>query len=110
MQDENLITPDAVLTKYSKLRGVTKVSTLAVKLAREAFFGKELMRQSTVHGSRDLPALPNEKLMELKAVIQTVLKYTDCEFEQIWKLCEDSIGHACRSLRNPRKSLSSLNK
>lgn len=97
-----------MLAKYANLRGVSKAGTLAVKLAKEAYFGKALMKQSTVHGNRNLPALPHSKLMELKSVMKSVLRYSDCEFEHVWKLCEDAIGHACRTLRNPRKSLKVL--
>ena len=91
------------------LRGVTKAGALSVKLARESFFGNALMKQCTVHGTRSQPSLPADKLQELKTVVRSVLKYTDCEFEEVWKACEEAIGCACRKLRNPRKKLASLN-
>ena len=63
----------------------------------EAFFGNKVMRQSTVHGNKDLPGLPPQKLQEMKRVVKEVLKYSDCEFEDVWKLCEDAVGHACHT-------------
>ena len=104
-----LITAETVLNKYSKLQGVSKAGALSVKLAREAFFGKSVLKQCTVHGCKSYPALPVEKQLELKELMRSVLKYSDCEFEDVWKLCEEAIGHACRTLRNPRKKLGLLN-
>ena len=74
-----------------------------MKLAKEAYFGYAVMKQSTVHGNRSFPALPANQLHELKLVIKSVLQDVDCEFEDVWRACEEAIGHACRTLRNPRR-------
>ena len=55
---EKLKTPALVIQQYPKLRGEGKAGTLAVKLAREAFFGDDVLVQCTPGGSRDLLALP----------------------------------------------------
>lgn len=44
-----------VLHKHKKLACASKVGTLAVKLAKEAYFGEVVMVQCTVAGDRGLP-------------------------------------------------------
>ena len=84
-----------VILKYPKLRSPSTVGTLAIKLAREAVFGEEVLAQCTVYGDRELPGLPVEELQELK---QTLLaQYPDYwksqhEFEPLWKTSTDAIG------------------
>ena len=99
---ENLITPSEVITKYPRLRGDGKMGELATKLARECFFGKELMRQSTVLGFKDFPALPADDVKALKKTILSVCPEYHCNphgFESLWKKCVDAINHACSKLR-----------
>ena len=101
----DLKTPVQVLAKFPKLRGVTKVGQLSVKLAREAFFGTDIMRHCTVYGCGSCHPLPHKELLELKAVIKDVFKFTHTEeeFELLWKnSCEAAIGHACSSLRREK--------
>ena len=94
--------PDIVIRKYPKLRGETKASCLAVKLAKEAFFGDEIMARSTVKGHRDHPALPQQGLADLKQVLLGQFPQywaNPAEFEPIWATCEESIGQACKHIR-----------
>lgn len=71
-----------------------------MKLAKEAYFGKALMKQCTVRGTREQPGLPPEKLVEMKQFLTSVFpKMPMHEFEATWKLCIDSVGQACKSLR-----------
>ena len=89
IQTEKLADVKAVLTKYRKLKTVYKASTLAVKLAKEVFFGEDIMEQCTVAGTRDHPGLPFDKLQELKqTVFEQFLQFwqTLFEFEDIWIL------------------------
>ena len=51
----------------------SKVSTLALKLARELCFGEDVMVRCTVIGDRELPALPQHELDLLKSQILTLL-------------------------------------
>ena len=81
----------------------SKISTLAVKLATHAIFGKSVMSRCTVAGTREHPALPTAQLNELKAVIFRLCpRYwkSPPEFEGVWKGCVESIGQACKRFRN----------
>ena len=63
--DKNkLVSVEIVLTKYgSKLKGPCKAGTLSVKLACEVVFSPKVLKQCTVRGCWDLPALPSEELV-----------------------------------------------
>ena len=54
---------DKVLGKYKKLKGEAKA--LAVKLAREAIFGDEVLMKCTPVAGRELPDLPLAELQEM---------------------------------------------
>ena len=73
---------------------------MAVKLAKEAYFGKALMRNCTVRGTREQPGLPAEKLTELKQFLISLFpKMPKHEFEAIWKQCINFVDQACKSLQ-----------
>ena len=59
---DKLAAPQAIVLKYHKLRGDALAGTLAVKLAREAYFGPEIMKLCTVRGNRGFPGLPHAEL------------------------------------------------
>lgn len=91
-----------VIRKYPKLRTVSKASTLSVKLAKEAIFGEDVMKQCTVAGTREYPGLPFDKLQELKQIVFELFPQywkTPFEFEDVWKVCFDALGQACKRLR-----------
>lgn len=97
-----LIDHQEVLRKYPKLRGECKIRSLSSKLAKEAFFGEQVMMQCTVKGHRDYPALPQQELAELKQVLFSQFPQfwsSPTEFEPIWSTCIDSINQACKHLR-----------
>ena len=54
IQKQLLSKPDDIILKYPKLRGESKAGSLAVKLAKEAIFGEEVMVKCTVSGCREL--------------------------------------------------------
>ena len=54
---------------YSTLRVESKIGILAVKLAREAIFGDDVLRRCTPRGWNDMPALPQIELNHLKAAL-----------------------------------------
>ena len=88
--------------KYHKLIVVSKAPTLATKLARDTFFGEDILRQCTVMGCREHPGLPIEELNELKqAVFSKFPQFwpNPVEFEDIWTQCADAIGQLCKRLR-----------
>lgn len=98
-----LIEPEMVVEKYPKLVKRSKITTLAVRLAKESYFGKRMMYRCTVRGIGEFEALPQEKLMQLKAFVKA-LAVPRCvsskvEFENLWKDCTYSIGQACKTIR-----------
>ena len=73
--------PD-ILRKYPTLRTECKMSILAVKLAKEAFFGDSILKRCTPRGWNDLPALPQVELNHLKATLFA-------QFPRFWTCPED---------------------
>ena len=69
-----------------------------MKLAKDAFFGEEVMARCTVAGERELPGLPTDELQRLKHTIFMLFPEfwnSPQEFEPQWKVCTDAIGQAC---------------
>ena len=96
--EETLSDVDDVFARYPTLRG-SKLPTLAVKLAKEAFFEKKLMKQCTPLGGRELPGLPTAELSKLKeALFSRNPQYWNniADFEAVWSECIASIGQACK--------------
>ena len=48
-----LLLPDMVVEQYVTLKTPSAMSTLAVKLARESFFGEEVMKKCTPQGKTE---------------------------------------------------------
>ena len=98
-----LLLPDEVTAKYPKLLVKGKLSRLAVRLAQESFFGKDVMRCCTVKGNGDYHALPAGELVKLKnfMISLCVPRYftSNASFEITWKTCIESIGQSCKGLR-----------
>lgn len=90
-----LKSPAGVIEDNQKLLLSTiKAGRLAVKLARESYFGEEVLKESTVS------SLPKEKLKEIKARLYEVYRFNNLvEFEPLWQKCLISIGKACQALR-----------
>ena len=105
----SLLEPQAVLEKYPKLMTSAKLSTLAVRLSKKAYFGKTIMALCTVRGTGSFHALPGEELSKLKMLLfqqsHPRLIGSRVEFENTWKACVEAIGQACKSLRKPKKWL-----
>ena len=75
---------------------VRNISTLCVKLAKEAVFG-EVMKRCTLGRTRKLPGLPHSELYNLKkTILQQFPRYRQClhEFEGVWRKCWNSIEQA----------------
>lgn len=90
------------INQYQKLKTESRISQLAVKLARASVFGDEILIRCTVAGHGHLPALPLKELNLLKKTIFDLLpKYwTNApEFEKTWKECAEAIGQCCKRLR-----------
>lgn len=103
--NESLLTsPEAVIAKYPKLRGDKKMGALAVALARECYFGKDVMRGASVSGKGPGTApLPSDGMGELQQVILSLCPSYQNDMtafsENIWSKCRDAINHACSSYR-----------
>ena len=97
-----LITPEAVLDMFRSLRVESKIGMLAVKLAKQAYFGENVLVHCTVSGCRGLPALPLHELNELKQFLFNQFpRYWNSpeEFEGLWERVGESIGQCCKGLR-----------
>ena len=87
-----------------------KVTSLALILARECFFGEDVMIQCTPQGGSDKPGLPHAELMQLKEEIRkTFPQYWNApqEIEYLWVKCIGSIGQACKRVRSKQKQVPS---
>ena len=99
---KKLTDPTVTLQKYYRLNCPTHAGTLAMKLARESFFGDQVLLQCTVMGNREYPALPMTELAELKQLVFSLFPQywgNAVEFETTWKRCTDAIGQACARLK-----------
>ena len=106
IEKSKLLPCDTVLDRYSKLKNESRIGTLAVKLAREVFFRKRILRKCTVAGCRDLPALPTKELSDLKQLIfRQFPAYwnSPATFEPLWTNCVSSINQCCKVLRRSTK-------
>ena len=97
-----LLQATSVIQKYPGLVYESKIGTLATKLAKEAFFGDNVLVQCTVSGGRDYPGLPADELMQLKHALY--MQFPDDwnspqEFEPLWTKCKAAIGQAYKRLR-----------
>ena len=103
---ESLSGIEEIIDRYPKLQTLCKAGSLACKLAREAIFGEEVLKQCTPKGNRNLPGLPSKELEELKRVMFTQypqLWRTPVEFEPVWQRCLEAIQQASKCLRLPHK-------
>jgi len=101
--------PDLVVEKYAALKKTGSMSRLAVKLARESFFGEEIMEKCTPQGKDEqtngLHGLPKTELYNLKLyLVQLFPSLSKSDFEGYWKLCITSIGQACKGIRTKQKN------
>jgi len=99
---------EKVLSENQKYISLKDADTLCQDLAREAFFGKDVMEQCTPEGKYSV-GLPRAELMSLKATMFNLFpKYRTCptQFKAIWKTCVKSIKNSCWHIRNqPKKKL-----
>ena len=101
-----LMTPQMVVNKYPKLCTGSKIPTLAVKLAKEAYFGPEVMSFCTFKGVGSCHALPQTQVKKMKDFLRTFsfpgIISSKVEFENVWSKCVESVGQKCKTLRNLR--------
>ena len=103
-----LLYPENVVEKYPQFLVRSKLPTLAVKLCKESYFGKEIMLKCTVKGTGQYHALPEATMKDLKIFMTDLCvprhTATKLEFEVTWKACIESIGQACKTLRKKHES------
>ena len=104
IQKDKLKAPTEVISMFPKLRGEGKAPTLAVKLAKLAYFGDDVMIKCTPGGGRNLPGLPVAELNMLKEFLfKQFSQYwgNPVEFEsRVWTPSFNAVGQACKRLRN----------
>ena len=101
-----LIRPEEVLVRYPHFVVKSKFTKLAVKLAKEAFFGKLHMSYCTYKGARELPGLPDAEVERFKSFLRETsmprMVTSPAEFEALYNHCVNSVGQACKTLRMQR--------
>lgn len=98
----DLVATDVFFQRHRNLKGESRAGTLAVKLAREVYFGSQVMSKCTVSGCRGLPGLPTAELGELKQTL--FLQFPQfwknpVEFEPLWSKCVEAINQSCKKIR-----------
>ena len=76
--------------------------TMAMTLAREVYFGEEVMGRCTAKGYGNKPGLPIQELKALKEDMRNLYpQYLNnaVAFEEKWTKCLDSISQACKRAR-----------
>lgn len=102
---EELLNPDVVVLKYAMYKSESKIGTLAVKLARESFFGQAVLGKCTVAGCRDLPGLPTGEVQKLKKYLFNLFpkyKSNPVGFELLWSNCVASINQCAKTIRKAK--------
>ena len=102
IRKDNLLSVEDVLKKYPKLKHESKAGTLACKLAKEAIFGSDVLKQCTPIGNRELPGLPEKELKVLKkTMFSRFPQYwsNKVEFEPVWKRCLEAVQQCCKRQR-----------
>ena len=103
IKKDKLVPADHVIQKYPNLRKNNVIGTLAVKLAKEAFYGEDILVRCTVMGCNSYPALPQQELNNLKQTVFSLFPVywsNPVEFESIiWCQCVNAIGQSCKRLR-----------
>ena len=92
---------DVVKDNADLLRNEGKMTTMAVVLAREAFFGEEVMLQCTTKGYGELPGLPLAELMQLEEIRKLYPHFvtSQVQFEGKWVKISDALSQACKRMR-----------
>ena len=96
-----LIDPDIVIRRYPSYHCISRVPTLAQRLASQSYFGDNMLSKCTVMGYRDSPALPLRELNNLKQKLFLLFPNfwaNPLDFEDTWMRCTISIGQRCKRM------------
>ena len=69
IKKSQLLKPDEVVAMHANLVKISCIPRLSVKLAKDSFFGTELMAACTVRGLGNYHALPKLELKQMKQFI-----------------------------------------
>ena len=84
--------PQTVLKKYPEYANIADMGKLACVLARQCFFGDDVLKNSTVHGkSPRFQALNPQKLSALMATIHELPEFRDKSRQEFSLLCTPRI-------------------
>ena len=101
-----LIDPDVIIRKYPNYQTVSRIGTLAQRLAQESYFGDDVLEKCTVMGCRDSPALPIKELNDLKQKIFSLFPQfwnNAAQFESVWVSCSNAIGQRCKRVNRKNR-------
>ena len=96
-----LIDPDIVIRRYPSYHCISRVPTLAQRLASQSYFGDNVLSKCTVMGCRDSPALPLRELNNLKQKLFLLFPNfwaNPLDFKETWTRCTVSIGQRCKRM------------
>jgi hypothetical protein len=100
-----LMTPERVMSAVPG-KNTSSLRLLAVKLARNCFFGDDILALSSPSGKGgkgNLQKLDAGGLNHIKGIIrQRVRDKINLKFEAIWSYCLNSISKVCQNLRTGR--------
>ena len=96
-------TAEEVFAKYDKFLTSDMIGRVAVKLARNTFFGEKVLQGSSIGGTEDTRPLDPNKMREMRAVIRKKFPtVSPTEFELLWGKCVDSISRLCTYCRKSK--------
>ena len=96
-------TADEVFAKYSKYVTKDLIGRVATKLARNTYFGQEVLAGSTVSGTGTLRPLNPTQLQAMREAIRSkFMDVSPTEFESIWAKCVESVGRLCTYIRGQK--------
>ena len=103
---DRLLPVENVAWLYKHLLIESKFSAVAVKLAREVFFGDAVLKECTPRGWGSIPALPHTKLNALKMTLFDLYpcfwSKPEC-FERKWTSAQEALAQVCKRLRQKNR-------
>jgi len=96
---------EQVISDTKRLLKEGKIGTVAQALARDAFFGKEVMEKCTPSGTAQLKGLPRDEFNQLKVTMFKLLPHhhsCPLQFEPDWAKCVIAVEQACKRERNKK--------
>ena len=103
---QSLADPAVVIYNNSRLCNTKEVGKLAIALARDAYFGDELLRHSTIQGKGKYKALDSAKLSSLLSVIHANSAFSKMSKEEFSRMVKlkilSSLQHHCKYLRGKK--------